>query len=565
MAALIISGIAALALWAMHDESLVIQPLKAPPMLVAQGLDGSVLAAKLLDGVKTLQGQASSARAPNTMKGAAEDDIKVEIPETGISVGELLKYLRAWLGHEAQVTGEVYLDGPNVVVTVRAGEEPGKSFSGPREDLDHLMDQASEAVFAATQPYLYAVYLNAHGRGSESLKVARELAISGPLKERGWAYAHWANLLLHEGDDAGAAVRARQALGYNPALVTAENNLGVAEWNLSHDEAAFRARKRALDLIRPGRPANVTIAAADQFRVSFEEAVDEAVGDYGAAATLSRRQMELPDYADDVAEASVSISDDLALDHDVAAARAALTRAQLTDDAAVLKYLVSDGDHVLPYANLDSALGDWGDAVADLQGADAWMAANEPDASDFRRRRLEPQLALALARTGRLAEAEALIGDTPLDCVACLIARGQIAALENRPGATDPWFKAAVKAAPSLPKPYLAWGVALLERGDATGAANLARQAAQRGPRFADAYVLQAEASLREGAYGAARAQLERANRYAPAWGRMHLLWGEAFLHDGQGSLARAQFNQAAGLALSMADQSRLQQDLKRR
>ena len=563
LAAAIVAGVVALAFWAMQDQSLVIQPFKSPPLLAAQGLDGPVLAAKLLDGVKTLQGEASSARAPSTMKGAAEDDIKVEIPETGVSVGELLKYLRAWLGHETQVTGEAYVDGADLVLTVRVGDEAGESFRGPLKDLDHLVAQASEAVFAKAQPYLYAVYLSEHGRKAESLRAARALAISGPPAERGWAYAHWANLLLQQGDDAGAAIRARAALARNAGLVTAENNLAIAEWNLAHDEAAFQARREALALIRPGRPANVTAAAADQFRVSFEELLDEALGDYGAAAALSRQQMELPDYSDDVAEASISIADDLAEDHDIAAARSALAQAGLKDDAGVLKYLAADNAHAAPYAMLDAALDDWNDEVVDLRAADVWMAANAPNGGDYRVRRLRPELALALARAGRGAEADQVIDATPLDCDVCLRVRGTVAALQGRSATADGWFRQAVASAPSLPRPYLAWGEALLARGDAGAAVERARQAVQKGPHFADAYVLWARALLRQDRPGAAVAKLAIADRYAPAWGRLHLLWGEGLSNLGRGEQAQAQFRQASALALSAADQVRLAHDLK--
>ena len=36
------------------------------------------------------------------------DDIKMEIPETGISVGELDRFLREWLGHETISAGAVF-------------------------------------------------------------------------------------------------------------------------------------------------------------------------------------------------------------------------------------------------------------------------------------------------------------------------------------------------------------------------------------------------------------------------------------------------------------------------
>ena len=106
-AALIAAGVIWLAVWTIRDDGLVILPLKAAPPLAAQGLDGAVLAERLLDGVRRLQEDTQTARAPSTLKNVGAEEIKVEIPETGVSIGELMKLLRGWLGHETQITGEV--------------------------------------------------------------------------------------------------------------------------------------------------------------------------------------------------------------------------------------------------------------------------------------------------------------------------------------------------------------------------------------------------------------------------------------------------------------------------
>jgi hypothetical protein len=83
--------------WNAYDATgLVIEPIKAPPDFAARGLDGTVLARRLLD---KLNGDISDAekwtfRSSDSISGNWGDDSKVEIPETGISVFELSRFLR---------------------------------------------------------------------------------------------------------------------------------------------------------------------------------------------------------------------------------------------------------------------------------------------------------------------------------------------------------------------------------------------------------------------------------------------------------------------------------------
>lgn len=518
IAGLIIIAVVSFAFWTMGDDANIIEPFRSPAPLAAQGLDGPVLATKLLDGVRALVSETDTARAPSTMRGAGEDEIKVEIPETGVSIGELLKYLRLFLGHERHISGEAYLEGDDLVITVRTGEEPGRSFRGPRSAVGELMTKASEAVFEETQPYLYSVYLAQHGRTAESLETAQKLATSGPRRERGWAYAHWANLLIQRGDNTGAVVRAREALARDPRLVTAERNLAVASGNLGHAETSFEAWRDAFNLLRPGRRTTVTAAAADQTRADASESMDEALGDYTAAARLSRAQIEIPDYSGDARTAYISLADDLAEAHDPRAAEAILRKGGFSDDVKVLEYIAPLRLIAWPVADLDLSREDWAGAAADLAAAKAWLAAHASTAQDLVRTHVDPALARALAHLGRFAEADALLAPTPLDCDPCLLARGQTAALEGKSQLADAWFARAVARTPSLPRALEQWGEALLDRGDVRGAEEKAAAAERLGPNSANARDLRARALLKLGRKDEAVRELEAAVRLAPAW-----------------------------------------------
>ena len=72
--------------------------------MAARGLTGQVVAARLLDRLSQMQTETVSNRAASSYANNWGDDIKVEIPETGVSIGQLYDYLRRWLGHETRIS-----------------------------------------------------------------------------------------------------------------------------------------------------------------------------------------------------------------------------------------------------------------------------------------------------------------------------------------------------------------------------------------------------------------------------------------------------------------------------
>src|SRR6185437_7766083 len=163
------------------DHGLAIEAFSVPPDLAQRGLTGQVVASEVLDRLAGLQADtdAVSQRPASTYSNDWGKDIKVEIPETGVSIGELDRTLREWLGSQVRITGEVIRTSAGVAVTARAGEAEGRRFEGPEGDIDRLVGQAAEAIYAETQPYRYAVYLYAHGRQDEALAIYQRLARQG--------------------------------------------------------------------------------------------------------------------------------------------------------------------------------------------------------------------------------------------------------------------------------------------------------------------------------------------------------------------------------------------------
>ena len=86
---------------------LVIEPFSVPPDLAARGLTGEVVASHVLDRLAEMQAHTHSQRGTQSYANYWGNDIKVQIPETGVSLGELDRFLREKLGHPTHVTGEV--------------------------------------------------------------------------------------------------------------------------------------------------------------------------------------------------------------------------------------------------------------------------------------------------------------------------------------------------------------------------------------------------------------------------------------------------------------------------
>src|SRR5215470_7719533 len=114
-------GIGAAVWSAAHDNSLVIEAFSVPPDMAARGLTGQAVAAQFQDKLTAMQNATKSARPADSYASNWGSDIKVEIPNTGISISELYRYLASWLGHETHITGDVFRTTNGVTVIARAG------------------------------------------------------------------------------------------------------------------------------------------------------------------------------------------------------------------------------------------------------------------------------------------------------------------------------------------------------------------------------------------------------------------------------------------------------------
>ncbi|MBW8709355.1 MAG: hypothetical protein JF627_08880, partial [Alphaproteobacteria bacterium] len=96
----LVAGISLMVWNAAHSDGLVIESFTVPPDMAAKGLTGQAIAGQLTDKLSQLQTATDSNRAARSYANDWGGDIKVEIPDTGVSIGEAYRFLKSWLGHE---------------------------------------------------------------------------------------------------------------------------------------------------------------------------------------------------------------------------------------------------------------------------------------------------------------------------------------------------------------------------------------------------------------------------------------------------------------------------------
>ncbi len=560
------------AVWtAAHDDGLVIDAFKVPPDMAARGLTGDVVAASLLDRVTALQDATDSSRAPSTYSSNWGNDIKVEIPNTGISISEAYRYLAGWLGGQTHISGEVFHTESGIALNVRVSGNAATEIDGRESNLKTMLTRAAEGVYRQTQPYRYAIYLTSHDRNAEEEVVLRELALNGSAEDRPWAYSVWAFNALNAGNNAEMLRRGKKAVELQPLLGDAQNNLALFEGSLSHPEQMVAASRAAVrDFTGPGAHFSSPHAARVITLESLAN-VDEAMGDYADAVAQYGKVLNETDFEGSHWLAVRLASVDAALAHDVANSRQILGGAP--DSDLLILCCTSFGwqppNFDMPQFRQFTALDDWRDGLRDIKTmmsvphAATDKPQGEIDAFPNVVTQVWPMLALAQAKTGDIAAARVTLNRTPHDCYTCLVVRGQIAAMTGDDKQAEDWFGRAIAFAPSIPFAYSEWGAMLISKGDYDAAIAKFTLANQKGPHFADPLEMWGEALIAKNRSDLALAKFEDANKYAPNWGRLHMKWGEALGYDGRKDEARAQYRIASTLDLSTPDKAELARDVR--
>lgn len=547
------------ALWsASRSSSLIIEPFGVPPALERRGLTGKVVSARVLDRLAELQRATESMRGEKSYANNWQDDIQLDIPQTGISLGEAWRTLKGWLGEEMRIGGEIVETDTGLAMTLRAGALSGGSVAGSAAETDKLLSDAALAIYKVTQPYRYAIS-RPPDQVAEREAVLLELTGHPSKVERKWAYSGLSVTARGRGDWRQSRAMARRALAIDPELLPALGNLGFAEQGLGHDQAMVEVWSRHDRIISKGVAEGYDERVA-RLNHAFSNAIlRERFGDSAALLASSRTfaAAGASTFAGSVSTVE-AIAASLVHDHRRAAAIAAGFVSTEPEDGNS-KTLAAER-RLAAAVELQNAAVAREAGLAVLRANESLLAQRMTPQGlrETMSRMVLPQVAIAYAQVGLAAEARALATPLPADCFECVRAKGWMALAGGDRAEARRWFAEAARQAPSLPQPQLDLGALLWRMGDAGGAAAQFEQASGKAPRWADPVKLWGDALGRLRRDAEALRKYEQAVRVAPKWGVLRLERGKALWRSGRRAEAREEFRIAAGLELSPAGRDQL-------
>ncbi len=514
-AAAIVGLIGVMLVQASRTDALVVQSFRVPPAMAARGLTGEVVATQLLDKLAEMQEQSESTRAASSYANNWENDLKIDIPNTGATAEQIWKLLRGWLGKETRISGEVIETPGGLALTARVGAIPGQRYVSKEGDLDKLIRQGAELIYRQTQPYRHTVFLdNDPKRADERTALLQGLTGNESAIERKWAYNGLSVIYRSRGEFGEAIAAAKKALAIDAAMIPSWNNLGSAHGDLGHDQSLVDHYRQAQSLI-VGKEFDTKVVKANRCRTEGEIAVltrDPALLDQAAdchEATPSSMSTRAPGARVDAAT----------MRHDPRPALAFIQKAAgglVPDEAAFITLLYRlDGEMERgPSPGLARLLANYRaarakrDANPDTAG---FYAASAPTVSWPN----ETRILLALGRTD---EAAALIGRTPTDCYDCVRTRGLVAEARGDRRAAQLHYLAAAKLGPRLPAAFADWGRLMAKAGRYQSAEVKLREAVRLAPNWADPLKTWGDMLAAQGKRKDAREKYDIALRLAPNW-----------------------------------------------
>jgi tetratricopeptide (TPR) repeat protein len=491
---------------AVASRRVVIEPFHTPPGLAARGIDGVVAASGLLDELTKLQDATRSSASARGLTGAWTGNIKIDVPETGLSLGEVSRLLRERFGHDLHVDGDlIETPGGALALTVRGQGVPPQTFRGGPDELDRITVAAAEYVYGKSQPGRWATYLLNAGRNAEAVAFARGAMASADPAERPRILNAWGIATQSGGGTLQEALDLfRAAVRLQPDFWVAYVNIQNMLMALGDEEGAWRESEQMRKAAggRPGRARETDYANWDLLTWNLIAARDATIADADAnggagtgttAAGPVIADLEQRLHETEAAKLALATSKEDPNDPTVGAL-IHFVRGRLAAEAGAKAEAVSELEAFgEAYANPAVGTG--------VPGYNCWIAPAEEAAG-------HPDRADTLLRSGG-------------KFVDCYRFRADI--LDGRGDwvGAQAAYAAAVALAPDLPAAYYSWGLALARHGDLAGAEAKLQAANERGPNWADPLKATGDVLAREGRNKQALAKYDQALRLAPNWAQL--------------------------------------------
>ena len=501
--------------WTSH--AVVVDAFDTPPALAPSGLNGKVVATGILDELGKMQKATRTATKGLEARSAWASDVTIEVPETGISIGEIDKILHRRLGRDIHISGDV-VQQPNgdVSLTVRGDEVTAKTFRAPVAQFEKLTRQAAEYLFGESQPLQFANYLNQEGRFGDEFAFLTDAFPRAHDADRAEMANIWGNAYGIQGRLKPAAEKYRLAMAIQPHFWKAWDNL-IAVLALSEgEESAWReghAELQAYDKTPEHERPRLTVLGNAATMLQDWQLV--------LAGALSDSQLNGGAGAKDTIEGP-AIADDYLRLHDPAQVPRYLAVSDQNDHQTIAQALLVPAyaalEHDDPKAAIPPLEVFWKNWQADQ--ALQYLYNDEPC-----------MLGLAYGIVGRIAEAEAVFKRTG-NWAACTAMHGDALARSGDVAGAQRVWADGLKIGPDLSPVYLHRGLWELSQNNLTAAASDEQAAHVRSPHWADPLKAWGDVLAKQGQWREALRKYDAALTYAPAWEALHAARDGAASHQ---------------------------------
>ncbi len=504
------AGIAVMLHDAFTSHSVVIDAFNAPAGLASRGVTGTAVASEVLNELTRLQSatrDSDIAQRKRSLSNGWSNDVKVDMPETGISLGEISRLLTARFGHDLHIGGDLIESASGgLALSVSGDGLSPKTFTGGADDLDKLVVDAAQYVYSQFEPDLWADYLSEVGRCPESIAFIKSAFSRADDQQRADLLSRWATCQMET--DTSPSSR-RQALELYQRAIELNPDRGSPYFNaedilrsFGDEEGAWRLG-RALRARRSAAGAGPWYHLTGDFRAVLDQLTAEAAANGGIGPFTTAAHGPL-----NIAAAEVRL-------HDPAAAELTLQTVQAGDQSPDVSSFV----HFVR-GLLAEEVGDVTQAEMEMSAVMDLIAANPAIAATWWPD--ECSIAPIEEAAGRLDQADAVLRSGGGHYVDCQRFRGDILDHRGDWAGAQKAYATAVTLAPDLPAGYYSWGAALARHGDLAGAIAKLEAANQRGPHWADPLKAWGDVLVKQGRPKEALAKYDQALKYAPNWSALH-------------------------------------------
>jgi tetratricopeptide (TPR) repeat protein len=497
---------------AVNSRSVVVDSFEISPNLATQTLSGRIVAAGLHDRLTQLQALTRTSLQKREISSAWANDIAIDLPETGISIGQLDRMLRTHFGHDQHISGSLIATSPTgLALTVRGSGVVPKTFTDEKGDLEALLTKAAEYVYGEAQPGLFIHFLaNDTGRYEEAIAFAKSHLARASVDDKPLLLNYWAN--AQSGLSGGNSIAQtlplyREAVRIKPDYWIGWTNVINSLASLGDEEGALRTSLQMMTLAggRPGKAQEQDYASYDSLVYNLQAYRAGYLAEIAATGGVSAIWAEEGLL---VAVADVQL-------HEVDTARMRLATASWDpgnhfDAMAVANTQALIAEEI---GDLRAAAKSWDDFAA--VWSDPRISYNSPWTMCWAAPTYEKAGQPAKADAALAAPQQVVGVSTYVDCYRF---RGDVLELRGDWAAAQQWYAKAVTLGPSIPSGYYSWGLTLAKHGDLAGAAAKFQLANQKGPHWADPLKAWGDVLMKQNNAKEALAKYDEALKYAPNW-----------------------------------------------